>query len=47
MHNNDINDNKIVIEIRELVNDIDNFKEDVEEYCRFMKEMFLSTSGKN
>lgn len=47
MYNKDINEEKIVLEIRDLVNDIDNVKENIESYCEFMKNMFLSGSGRN
>lgn len=44
----DLNKKKIIIEIAELVNDEDDFdEEDMDEYCAFMKEMFLKTSGLN
>lgn len=47
MNDNDLKNEKIVIEIRELVQGIDSFKEEIDNYCEFMKEMFLNTSGKN
>lgn len=39
--------NKIIIEITNLVNDEENFEEDLDEYCEFMKEIFLQSSGLN
>lgn len=42
------NKKRIIIEIEDLVNDEEGFEEeDMDEYCRFMKEMFLQTSGLN
>jgi len=38
---------KIVIEINELINGIDRVKEEVDIYCDLMKQMFLAGSGKN
>ncbi len=36
-----------ITEIRELVKDIENAKENMTMYCEIMKEIFLSGSGKN
>ncbi|MCI1273763.1 MAG: hypothetical protein LKG27_04935 [Clostridiaceae bacterium] len=40
---------KIIIAIRDLVNEEENeeYEEDMDEYCTFMKQMFLETSGLN
>lgn len=43
----DLENEKIVVEIRELVNGIDKVKEEVDLYCDLVKQMFLSASGKN
>lgn len=43
----DLNSEKIILEIRELVSGIDSFKEEVNVYCDLMKQMFLSSSGQN
>ena len=43
----DLKNEKIIIEIRSLVDDIENVKDEIDAYVEFMKEMFLSTSGKN
>ncbi len=42
-----LNEEKIVIEIQNLINDIDSVKETFDDYCQMLKEMFLSGSGKN
>ena len=36
-----------ITEIRELVKDIENAKENMTMYCEIMKDIFLSGSGKN
>jgi len=36
-----------MLEIRELVKDIENAKENMTMYCEIMKDIFLSGSGKN
>jgi len=43
----DLENETIVLEIRDLVNSVDKVKEEVNIYCDLMKQMFLSTSGKN
>ena len=43
----DLKNEKIIIEIRSLVDDIENVKDEIDAYVEFMKEMFLFTSGKN
>ena len=49
MFNGDEENRKIIIEIRALVNDEDDedIDEDMDDYCMFMKQMFLDTSGLN
>ncbi|MEI8128133.1 MAG: hypothetical protein WCG95_00820 [bacterium] len=44
---NNLDDEKIVLEIRELVAGIDSIKNDVNIYCDLMKQIFLSGSNKN
>lgn len=34
-------------DLKELVEDIENAKENMTIYCELMKEIFLSSSGKN
>lgn len=43
------NKKKIIIEIRTLVNEeeADDYEEDLDEYCNFMKQMMLDTSSLN
>ncbi len=43
----DLRNEKIIIEIVNLVNDIEEFEEDIDAYCAFMKEVILNTSGIN
>ncbi len=43
----DIQNEKIVIEIKELVNGIDKVKEEVDIYCDLVKQMFLTGSKMN
>lgn len=43
----DLNSEKIVMEVRELVSNIESFKEEVDVYCDLMKQMFLSSSSTN
>ncbi len=38
---------KIIVELRDLINKADEFKDDVDCYCEFMRETFLATSGLN
>lgn len=47
MENQNLSEEKIVMEIRDLINDIDNVKENIDNYCEFLKQMFLSGSGRN
>lgn len=37
----------IVLEIRDLINGIEDAKDSIDMYCQMMKEMFLSGSGRN
>ena len=43
----DLNSEKIVLEIRELVSNINSVKEEFNVYCDLMKQMFLSGSIEN
>lgn len=40
-------DEKVVIEIENLVNNIEKVQENIDVYCELMKRMFLNTSGLN
>ena len=37
----------IIIELKDLVDKAEEFKTDLDAYCEFMKETFLGTSGVN
>ena len=43
----DLGKENIVLEIRGLVKNIDDAKDNLSVYCELMKQMFLSDSGKN
>lgn len=44
----DLNKKKIIIEITDLVNEEEEFEEEeLDEYCQFMKQIFLQTSSLN
>lgn len=43
----DLNSEKIVVEIRELVSCIDSVKDEVNVYCDLVKQMFLASSCSN
>lgn len=43
----DLNSEKIVLEIRELVSNIDTLKNEANVYCDLMRQMFLSSSNQN
>lgn len=43
----DLKNEKIVIEVQELVNNIESAKEEFDVYCSLVRQMFLSGSGKN
>ncbi len=44
---NDLKKDEIIVEIVNLVDKVDSYKEDIDAYCQFMKGVFLSTSGLN
>jgi len=44
---NDLNKEKIILEVRELVSNIDSVKDEFNIYCDLMKQMFLSSSNQN
>lgn len=39
--------NNIIIELKSLIDNSNNDKDDIDEYCEFMKETFLATSSLN
>lgn len=44
---NDLKKENIIIEINNLVEDVEKTFEEIDMYCDFMKNLFLSGSGKN
>ncbi len=44
---NELKNEEIIVEIVNLVEKIEDYKEDVDAYCEFMKGVILSTSGLN
>ena len=45
--NEDFLNNDILNEIKTLVDKADEVQSDIDSYCAFMKQMFLSNSGLN
>lgn len=43
----DLKKEKIIVELKDLIDKADEFKDDVDCYCTFMRETFLATSGLN
>lgn len=43
----DLKNEKIIVELKGLVEKADEFKNDLDCYCEFMRETFLATSGVN
>lgn len=43
----DLENEDIVVEIRQLVDSIDSVKGEINIYCDLMKQMFLASSGEN
>lgn len=44
---NDLKNEKIANEIKDLLNEVDKVQEEISVYCDLMKQTFLSSSGKN
>lgn len=44
---NDLKNEKVVLEIKELIAGIDSVKNEISIYCDLMKQMFLSGSNEN
>ena len=44
---NDLKNEEIVQEIKELINTIDSSKDEVNIYCALLKQVFLANSSKN
>lgn len=43
----DLSSEKIILEVRELILNIDSVKDEINVYCDLMKQMFLSSSNQN
>lgn len=43
----DLKNDKIIVEITNLVDTVEEFQEDIDSYCEFMKGVILNTSGLN
>ena len=43
----ELKNERIIVELKELINKADEFKDDIDCYCEFMKETFLTVSGLN
>ncbi|MFR1672244.1 MAG: hypothetical protein ACLSWI_04785 [Candidatus Gastranaerophilaceae bacterium] len=43
----DLKSEKIIVEITNLVDKVEEFQEDIDSYCEFMKGVILNTSGLN
>ena len=44
---NNISDDKIILEIKTLLDEVDKVKDEINVYCDLMKQIFLSGSSKN
>ena len=42
-----LKDEKIIVDITNLVQKVEKFEEDIDSYCEFMKGLILNTSGIN
>ncbi len=42
-----LKDEKLIVEITNLVDKVEKFEEDIDSYCEFMKGVILNTSGIN
>ncbi|CDE88341.1 unknown [Clostridium sp. CAG:729] len=42
-----LKDEKIIVDITNLVQKVEKFEEDIDSYCEFMKGVILNTSGIN
>lgn len=42
-----LKDEKIIVDITNLVQKVEKFEEDIDSYCEFMKGVILNTSGVN
>ncbi len=44
---NNVKEDNIIVEIKQLINNLENFKNDIDIYSELMKQIFLSNSGHN
>ncbi len=44
---NELKNEGVIVELKSLVEKADDFKNDLDNYCEFMLETFLNTSGVN
>lgn len=42
-----LKDEKLIVDITNLVDKVEKFEEDIDAYCEFMKGVILNTSGLN
>ncbi|CCY62700.1 unknown [Clostridium sp. CAG:967] len=42
-----LKDEKLIVDITNLVDKVEKFEEDIDSYCEFMKGVILNTSGIN
>ncbi len=42
-----LKDEKLIVDITNLVDKVEKFEEDIDAYCEFMKGVILNTSGIN
>ncbi len=42
-----LKDEKLIVEISNLVENVENIEADIDAYCEFMKGVILNTSGLN
>ncbi len=42
-----LKDEKIIVDITNLVQKVEKFEEEIDSYCEFMKGVILNTSGVN
>lgn len=47
MNFDDLKNENIIIEIKHLVDEYEDFEDDIDAYTSFMREMILNTSGLN
>ena len=43
----DLSSEKIILEVKELISNIDSVKDEINIYCDLLKQMFLSSSNQN